>query len=388
MKTAAIAVALTAVAADIYLYRTLRSRAARCLFAIWSVATNLTMWTALVLLRTLDTDTATIHAAMWIVFGYIVTVLPRTIFALFRIVSRGRRPVIAAGALLSAAFVALCIWGATAGRRNIRVERIAICCEDLPQAFDGMRIVQFSDVHIGSLTSPRRSLQALVDTVNSLHGDLVVHSGDLVNIRCEELDAPTLELLGRITAREGVYSTLGNHDLGFYIKDTVSLPPAANVRRVIEAQESIGWHVLVDSSAILRRGGDSISITGLNFPAALRMNSHNSVMAGVDLDTAYAGLPDSIFNITVSHAPQMWCEILAAGRGDLTLAGHVHSMQMKLRLFGREFSPAQIAYREWSGLYRHDGRYLYINDGIGYVGFPMRLGAYPEVTVIELRRCE
>lgn len=388
MKIVTILIAVTAVAADIYLYRTLRSRSAKRLFAIWSAATNITMWIALALLRLLDTDTATIHVAMWITFGYIVTVLPRTIFASFHLFARGRRSVIATGAVISAAFVALCVWGVTEGRRTIRVERVEICSPKLPESFDGMRIVQFSDVHIGSLISPRRTLQALVDTVNSLHGDMVVHSGDLVNIRYDELDSPTLELLGRIHAPEGVFSTLGNHDIGFYIKDTLNTPLEVNVRHVVEAQEAMGWRMLVDSSVILHRGGDSISVTGLNFPASLRMNSHNTLMAGIDLGKAYEGLPDSIFNITVSHAPQMWSDIIAAGRGDLTLAGHTHSMQMKVRLFGRDFSPARFAYREWSGLYERDGKYMYINDGIGYVGFPMRLGAYPEVTVIQLRRCE
>ena len=107
-----------------------------------------------------------------------------------------------------------------------------------------------------------------------------------------------------------------------------------------------------------------------------------------DLSGAYRGVPDSLYNITAVHIPQLWGQIADAGYGDLTLAGHVHSMQIKLRLFGRAFSPAQLLYTRWSGRYDEGGRTLYINDGTGYVVFPMRLGAYPEITLITLRRCE
>ena len=107
-----------------------------------------------------------------------------------------------------------------------------------------------------------------------------------------------------------------------------------------------------------------------------------------DRSGAYRGVPDSLYNITAVHIPQLWGQIADAGYGDLTLAGHVHSMQMKLRLLGRAFSPAQLLYTRWSGRYDEGGRTLYINDGTGYVVFPMRLGAYPEITLITLRRCE
>ena len=138
----------------------------------------------------------------------------------------------------------------------------------------------------------------------------------------------------------------------------------------------------------LRRGGDSISLTGLSFDPALRHMRHDPDLPPADLSGAYRGVPDSLYNITAVHIPQLWGQIADAGYGDLTLAGHVHSMQMKLRLFGRAFSPAQLLYTRWSGRYDEGGRTLYINDGTGYVVFPMRLGAYPEITLITLRRCE
>lgn len=396
IKFVALIIAAAAIAADIYLYRSAvrrsRSEALRKAFIVWAVLTNAFTWIAMIVVRMSDVGTASMHFSMWVVFAYLITVIPRTLYALFRLVGSFcgafGRVVRVLGAVVAAAMIAICIWGATSGRKTLKVTEQTLCYRNLPPAFDGFRIVQISDLHVGSLINPETMLKQVVERVNSLDGDLVIQSGDLVNIRCDELDTAVLDILKGIRSRCGVYSVLGNHDLGFYIKDTVSLPLEANVGQVIGAQRSIGWTVLVDTTAIIRCGGDSIALTGLNFPSDLRLNSHNTSLAGADIESAYAGLPDSIFNITVSHAPQMWQQILSLGRGDLTLSGHVHSMQFKMRLFGREVSPAQLMYREWSGLYENDDKYLYINDGIGYVGYPMRIGAYPEITVIELRKCE
>ena len=235
---------------------------------------------------------------------------------------------------------------------------------------------------------PEAELRRLVDSVNSLRPDLIVFCGDLVNIRSSELDARARQLLGGLRAPYGVVSVTGNHDAGLYIKDTVAQSPAASLAEVIARQRAMGWNVLEDTTVYLRRGGDSISLTGLSFDPALRHMRHDPDLPPADLSGAYRDVPDSLYNITAVHIPQLWGQIADAGYGDLTLAGHVHSMQMKLRLFGRAFSPAQLLYTRWSGRYDEGGRTLYINDGTGYVVFPMRLGAYPEITLITLRRCE
>ena len=157
----------------------------------------------------------------------------------------------------------------------------------------------------------------------------------------------------------------------------------------MEAQRSLGWTVLRDSSAILVRGGDSIALTGLSFPEELVHRSHERIERELDLSEAYAGLPEKLFGITLSHTPQAWHRIMAAGRGDLTLSGHVHSLQMKLRLGQKwQWSPAAWFYDEWSGPYADGERMLYVNDGIGYAMVPMRIGARPEITLFELRRSD
>ena len=184
-----------------------------------------------------------------------------------------------------------------------------------------------------------------------------------------------------------VYSVTGNHDVGSYIKDTLALSPARSLAQVIERQEQMGWQVLQDTTLYLHRAGDSISLTGISFDPSLRWLRHSSELSSPAVGTAYENVPEELFNITAVHLPQLWEQIAEAGYGDLTLAGHTHSMQMKIKLFGRQWSPAAWLYPRWSGRYDNEGKTLYINDGVGSVGYPLRLGARPEITLIILRRC-
>ena len=284
------------------------------------------------------------------------------------------------------ASVLFVIWGTTRGRTSIRVNRVEICSDRIPEAFDGFRFVQITDTHVGTLVRPERELTRLADSVNALRPEAVFFTGDLVNIRAGELDERTTALLRRIAGP--VWSVTGNHDAGVYIKDSIAHPAQASLAEVVARQREMGWRVLEDTTVYLRRGGDSISLTGLSFDPALRHLRHAPDLPPANLNAAYRGVPDSLYNITAVHIPQLWDQIAGEGYGDLTLSGHVHSMQLKIRLFGHAFSPAQLIYTRWSGRYDEKGRTLYINDGTGYVVFPMRLGAYPEITLITLRRCE
>lgn len=141
-----------------------------------------------------------------------------------------------------------------------------------------------------------------------------------------------------------------------------------------------------NESRYVRRGSDSISVTGVNFPIGKKLNGRQNVdFARCDFDAAYRGVPDSLFNLLIAHTPEVWDEALATGRADLTLSGHVHAMQLKIRLGGWAWSPAEWMYDRWSGLYEEDGKYLFVNDGMGYVMYPMRIGTYPSITVITLK---
>ncbi len=376
---------LIAIAADMHHYRRMQREGAsrsRCLFFIaWAALTDsLPIAAALAGIALRDNPTAYILWAMWMFWAWMVTVFPRICYFFFNALRRPKT-----GLVLGAAVAIVLVCGATEGRSSLRVEKTEICSDRLPAGFDGLRIVQLSDIHIGALLRPEKELRRLVDTVNALRPDLVIFTGDLVNIRSSELNGTSMPQLARF--RAPVYSVTGNHDMGTYIEDTVAMPPAESLAQVIERQQQMGWHVLQDTTLFLRRGGDSITLSGISFDPALQLMRHASGLRSDKMEAAYRNVPDSVFNITAVHLPQLWDQITESGHGDLTLAGHTHSMQMKIRFFGWQWSPAVWMYSRWSGRYDRPGSTLYINDGIGSVGYPMRIGARPEITLITLRRC-
>lgn len=328
-----------------------------------------------------DNPTWTTLVGMWLFWIYLLLVKPRFIFYIFHHFARPRTGAVAGGIM-----ALLLVWGVVYARTNYVIREVEVHSERLPAGFDGLRIVQFSDLHIGTLVNPRREMERLVRTINSQSPDLIVFSGDLINIRYQELDTMAMRILSGLKAPMGVVSNLGNHDTGVYVKDSLTLPVAVNTDSVIMRQRRMGWRLPDNATEYLVRNGDTISLTALSFDPSLRKARHDREIA-MDISGAYDGVPKSRFNITLSHLPQLWDQIRALGYGDLTLSGHVHAMQMKVRIGRWSFSPARLLYRRWSGRYDDDtGGTLYINDGIGCVGWPMRLGAYPEITVITLRR--
>ena len=330
-----------------------------------------------------DNPTWTVAVSMWVFFAYMILAVARLPLNISIIASR-RRPLRIVGGVLSVAVAAAFIYGMAVTRTDYTVNRVEIVSDRLPVSFDGYSIVQISDLHIGSMVRPQHETERIVEICNSLNADMVAFCGDLVNIRWTEIDT-VADLLGRLQARDGVYAVTGNHDLGVYVRDTLALPVSENTRRVIEAERALGWHVLDNETAYIRRGGDSVSLTGLSFDREWAEKRHSPDLPTGGIGAAYVGVPHSLFNITLAHIPQLWDDIVAEGYGDVTLSGHVHSMQMKLRVGRRGISPAAIRYRRWSGLYSEDGHNLYINDGLGCVLFPMRVGARPEITLLVLR---
>lgn len=278
------------------------------------------------------------------------------------------------------------IYSATIGRSHIRTEYVEVVSDKVTPQFDGFRIVVFSDVHTGLLIDRYEIAEQLVEQVNALNADIVINCGDIVNYQYGELDDRTLRILSGIKSKYGIYSVLGNHDMGIYIRDSITIPPATSVEAIVARQKSLGWNLLRDASEPITHNGDTITITGLEFPEELLRASHKRLTGKLDLTDAYSTIPADKFNITISHAPQAWRQITETGMGDLTLSGHVHSLQMKFK-FGEkhQLSPAAWFYDEWSGRYEEDGHTLYINDGIGYAMIPLRIGTKPEVTLLELK---
>lgn len=305
---------------------------------------------------------------------------------------KGERPRwIGVGAWILVSIVCLILgYGATIGRNEIRVERVDIFSDKIPQSFDGYKIVQFSDLHIGNLTLDNDFVERMVEVINEEKPDLVVQSGDLVNILASELEkGDYLKNLQQIKANDGVVSVLGNHDLGFYIRDTTKITPKATIKHLRYLQKDVlRWKLLENENFSIYRGVDSIDVSGVTYPKNLNHNNFNSENGGSDISKSFKGLSDSTFRLFVTHNPKLFDSLPEKGRADLVLSGHVHSMQMAITLFGKKFSPASLMYAPFSGYSERDKMSLYINDGVGYVMFPFRLGAQPEITVFTLHSKE
>lgn len=324
-----------------------------------------------------------VRAAMWNYTIYIILLFLRGTFYLFLPFARSRRMIVA-GALAAVAVTCVPVAGLLSGRKRIETRRVTIRSERLPDGFHGFRVLQFSDLHVGTMLDPEAETAAVVEAINYEKPDLVIFSGDIVSIRYDEITDRIAELLSGIEAP--VWSSVGNHDIGIYVKDTVSLPAEVNRRMILDIERSTGWNIIDDESVWLHRNGDSITLSGVSFPEEYYDVRHDSELPETDLSAVYGDISADPFNITVCHLPQLWDEIVDFGYGDLTLAGHYHGSQAGIRLFGRRWSPAQLIHREWSGLYERDGHLLYINDGIGYVSMFMRIGMPPEITVFTFEK--
>lgn len=331
---------------------------------------------------------------LWAFFLFFISFFPKFVYLLFSALGglvcliRRKRTKVFSRIGMVAALVLFCImlWSATVGRNRIVTEDVTIESDKIPAAFDGYKIALFTDLHVGNEPTNNRFIRNLVERVNSEHPDLVINAGDLVNIQVNELNEKVVSILSSIRATDGVCSVFGNHDLGIYMNRHSSLTPAENTRQLAEKQRKMGWTVLDNETIYIHRGNDSLSITGVNFPANHKLNHrHTADFARCDFATAYQGVPDSLFNVLIAHTPEVWDAARASGPADLTLSGHVHAMQFKIRIGNWAWSPARWMYTRWSGLYEEEEKKLFINDGLGYVMYPMRIGTYPSITVFTLR---
>ncbi len=263
---------------------------------------------------------------------------------------------------------------------SIKTERVELQSDRLPKSFDGFRIALFTDMHLGSIIGQHKMAAQLVEKINALEADMIVFCGDLITYRAEELDNETMSIFAGLKSKYGVWSVIGNHDEGIYHTEDTTIWQTEEAL-LVEKQLALGWHLLRDETEYITLNGDSIAITGLDYPDELIHRSHYSIENPIDYRPLYLDMER--FNITLAHAPQVWevlCEQDIAT--DLTLSGHVHSMQMNI--FG--WTPASLLYKHPSGLYDNGKLRLYVNDGIGSIIVPVRLGVSPEITLITLRR--
>ncbi len=271
-------------------------------------------------------------------------------------------------------------WGAIVTPGTLEVREVELEFDRLPAAFDGYRIVQWSDAHLGTYDGRTAIVEKQINAINALNADMICFTGDLVSRETNEA-LPYRKLLGKLHARDGVFSVLGNHDYDNYVTWEDQQEKLADRKALCDLQTGIGWRLLNDDYAVVKRGDEQIVVIGTE-----NYGDHPGEKRG-NLARAYSGLHDGNFKIQLQHNPYAWrANTLSNSNIDLMLAGHTHAFQLMLTLGNWRLSPARLRYREWGGAYNEGGRWLYVNIGTGMVGPPMRIGATPEITVITLKR--
>lgn len=282
--------------------------------------------------------------------------------------------------LASLPFVSL-IYGMVRGAYDYQVKRVKLKLPNIPAGFNGYKIVQISDLHVGSFVSTE-PLEEAVKIINELKPDLILFTGDLVNNKAEEV-LPHKPALSKLKAKHGIYSTLGNHDYGDYVMWDSQEEKMNNLRSLINHHREMGWDILLDEHRHVEHNGDKITLIGVqNYSMHLRFPKYGS------LPKATKDIQYSDFNILLSHDPSHWRgEVLSDFSNiHLTLAGHTHGFQFGVELPNFKWSPVQYVYKEWAGLYSESHQHLYVNRGLGFLGYPGRVGILPEITVFELEK--
>ena len=265
-------------------------------------------------------------------------------------------------------------FGFIEGWKRLELKHITFTSSDLPPYFDGYRLVQITDFHLGSFPPGNDFVQKVVDATNNEEPDMILFTGDLVNNQASEVE-PYLKTLGQLHAQDGIYSIWGNHDYCEYGNNHSIGALKRNRRMLYGYQESLGWHQLMNEHHVVSHGMSSIAVIGVENPGQPPFTNRSN------LKKAMKGVDPDMFKILLSHDPHHWRREVVGKKIQLTLAGHTHAGQLKIG----KWTPARLAFKEWGGAYRIGEQMLYVSSGIGG-SFPFRLGAWPELTVVTLKR--
>jgi len=270
--------------------------------------------------------------------------------------------------------------GVFGNKYNYRVKQVTLFFENLPKAFDGYKLVHISDIHSGSFDKNEK-IERGINIINTLKPDLILFSGDMVNMRANEF-APFIPTFAKLKASDGMFSVLGNHDYGDNVKFKSTNEKWRNINKLISYERRAGFTVLLDEHVAIKRGDDALYIAGVeNW-------GHRPFPKRGNLTKAIASIPHGGFIILLSHDPSHWDSIITeqAWHIPLTLSGHTHGMQFGIDLPWFRWSPVKWKYPFWAGLYKKNGMCLYVNIGFGFIGLPGRIGMLPEITNITLKR--
>jgi len=295
------------------------------------------------------------------------------------------------------------IYGIYQGKYNYKVIKHVLHFEDLPEAFDGYTITQISDIHSGSLENKEKIAYG-IDLINEQNSDAILFTGDLVNTKAEEMNE-WIDVFSKLNAKDGKFAVMGNHDYGYYAYGNDKKLNDENQLQFEAIHKKLGFDLMLNDNRQIERNGQKINILGVeNWGASRHFPKRGS------LKQATHTIGDNDFNILMSHDPSHFdYKKMELNRTDqnnhdiitdetniidfkkhihLTLAGHTHGMQFGIEVpsLGIKWSPVKYRYPKWAGLYEVTGKYLHVNRGFGYLAFPGRIGIWPEITVITLKK--
>lgn len=272
------------------------------------------------------------------------------------------------------------LYGMVKGKYNFKVLKYTLHFEDLPEAFDGYKITQISDIHSGSFDN-KEKVEYAVDLVNEQASNVILFTGDMVNNSSNEM-IPWKDTFKRLKADDGIFSIFGNHDYGDYVQWNSEAEKEQNLEDLKSIQKELGFDLLLNESRFIERENQRIAIVGVeNWGRGFKQKG--------DLKKAASTIEKDDFKILMSHDPTHWQERVIDDdyHYHLTLSGHTHGMQFGIEIPGFiKWSPVKWRYKYWAGIYKEKGQYLNVNRGLGYLAFPGRVGIWPEITVIELKK--
>ena len=253
-------------------------------------------------------------------------------------------------------------------------------CPIFPKSFDGIRIVQLSDIHSGSFFD-KKAVQGGIEMVLGEKPDMVFFTGDLVNNETKEVKE-YFDLFSKVKAPKGVYSVLGNHDYGDYKSWSSPTAKRKNLQDMLDAHQQLGWNLLLNENRYIEEGGDKLAVIGVENWGAGRFSKYGK------LGQAYVNTEEGAVKLLLSHDPSHWDAQVRPDYPDIDLmfAGHTHGFQFGVEIGNFKWSPSKYIYKQWADMYQEKHQYLYVNRGFGFLGFPGRIGIYPEITLVELKR--
>ena len=272
-------------------------------------------------------------------------------------------------------------YGIVRGAYRYKIHKVNLSFPNLPEAFDGLKIVQLSDIHTGSFAD-NSALKKAFEMVLSLKPDLIFFTGDLVNNSSSETEG-FLDIYKMLKAPLGVYSILGNHDYGDYIQWPSHEEKVQNLERLKKVHADAGWKLLLNEHAVIEKDKQQFALLGVeNWGGNMHFKKYGR------MDLAHRGTESYDFKILLSHDPSHWGKQVKKNYQDidLTFSGHTHGFQFGIEIPNFKWSPVQYIYPQWSGLYKHENQYLYVNRGLGFLGYCGRLGIWPEITCVELKK--